>query len=340
MIVRLRVLALGLILIGFTSVCFAQNSDEPVPSVVRVMSFNILQGGGDASNVGFYPEDYEPRTRWDQLIRVMRESEADILCIQEPAAGEWITNAMGPDWHRYGSIYSRFPLEGLAQENRMSVARVMLPKGQSIVVGNDHWWPGAGYGPYVVRDLLKKQGRDIDHATIRDVALKTAVPHEYERTLRLLKPYIDAGEKVVLAGDFNEPSHLDWTRRYANKGTDRWPDNATGVPLRFEVAWSGSRHLAEAGLRDTYRIIKPDEVKHPGNTWSPARPNGTPGRDVFKDDVHDRIDRIYIAGEDMTVTHCQIVGECESTSDLVFSPWPSDHRAVLVTLRVVEQRAP
>lgn len=310
-------------------------ADTARAATLRVMTFNILQAGGDASNVGFHNKDFPP-TRWDHVIAVIRQVDPDILCVQEPPGGDWINNTLGGTWGRAGSVYSRYLVELLAHEGRLSVARVTLPDGTTMVVGGDHWWPGAGYGPYVLQDLLRQHGAQVDAQAVEKAALATAVPHEYERPIRLLTPYLEAGEPVILAGDFNEPSHLDWTERYARLGADRWAGNPTGIPLRHKVAWPGSRRLAEAGFRDAYRLAKPDEVEHPGNTWTPIHPNGTPGREVFAEQPQDRIDMVYFHGDAFDVIDAQVVGESPETSDIVYTPWPSDHRGVVVTLRLVE----
>jgi hypothetical protein len=57
-----------------------------------------------------------------------------------------------------------------------------------------------------------------------------------------------------------------------------WTTDYASVSLRFPIRWMGSRLLADAGLRDAYRTAFPDEVRHPGNTWTPSYPENTPGR--------------------------------------------------------------
>jgi hypothetical protein len=51
--------------------------------------------------------------------------------------------------------------------------------------------------------------------------------------------------------------------------------------------------------------------------------------------VHDRIDFVYAAG-DVTTLESRIVGEKRNRLvDVAVDPWPSDHRAVVSTFRVV-----
>ena len=128
---------------------------------------------------------------------------------------------------------------------------------------------------------------------------------------------------VFLVGDFNAPSHLDWT-----------PATVGQRPhVRSVVDWPVSRAIEAAGFRDTWREIHPDPVAEPGLTWWADRPP-TGGYEPGPDTPNDRIDIIYAAGPS-TTTDCRIVGE-PGARDVAISvdPWPSDHRAVMATFRV------
>ena len=91
---------------------------------------------------------------------------------------------------------------------------------------------------------------------------------------------------TILVGDFNEPSYLDWTEAAAKSG--RHP---------IKVAWPSTKAFAAIGFLDSYRRIYPDEMAHPGFTWTPT---------TKPDDAKDHHDRL----------------------DYVVTPYPSDHRAV------------
>jgi len=135
--------------------------------------------------------------------------------------------------------------------------------------------------------------------------------------------------QVIVTGDFNEPSHLDWTERYASEGADRWTENPTATSMRFAIPRPGSIRLHELGLRDAWRSVYPDEVADPGNTWTPTYPPDTPGRRPPGDQINDRIDMIYFSASPLTATESHVIGESEEFSTKQFDgPWPSDHRAV------------
>ncbi|SDI59445.1 hypothetical protein SAMN05421869_106213 [Nonomuraea jiangxiensis] len=126
------------------------------------------------------------------------------------------------------------------------------------------------------------------------------------------------GIPVVLTGDFNSPSHLDWTRAVADARED--------VP--FAVNWPVSAALAKAGLHDTYREAHSDPVAVAGFTWTP----GGPETDAHE--VYDRIDWVLRAGPSRTIDST-VVGETGGANVGVgLSPYPTDHRGVVSTLDV------
>ena len=309
---------------------------------LRVLSFNILQGGGDASNVGFSDQDFGG-SRYDELAAVIHLVKADVVAVQEDDGSGRLLASLGKGWKRQGSIYSRYDLVQLDKAPWLAVCRVQLTESESVVIANCHWRP-SDYGPFQVQERLQQEGAPRDVGVFEQQVLafsdKTAGDRGYRQTLEAIQPWLDAEENLVLCGDFNEPSHLDWTARAASEGMDRWVRNPSGVPLRFPIRWTGSRRLADAGLRDAYRTAYPDEVRHPGNTWTPSYPDGTPGRRAFGDQVLDRIDMIYFSGPQLEVRKAAVVGESKETAELVFDRrWPSDHRAVLAVFSLPEKKA-
>jgi hypothetical protein len=102
------------------------------------------------------------------------------------------------------------------------------------------------------------------------------------------------------------------------------------------MEWKGSKLLADAGLRDAYRTVFPDEVAKPGITWTPPYPAGTPGRRPYDDQVLERIDMIYFAGKNLKVVSAGVVGESKETCEIVHAAWPSDHRAVVAAFTLAD----
>jgi hypothetical protein len=152
-----------------------------------------------------------------------------------------------------------------------------------------------------------------------------------QKQLELLPRLAKEGIPVFLVGDFNAPSHLDWTEAAAGKR--RY--------VQYPVEWPVSKALADAGFRDTYREMHPDPVAEPGLTWWAARPEvvewaGNPtGRDP-----KDRIDYVYALGPSATIAS-ELVGERGGSGvALSVAPWPSDHRAVVSTFEVTPAPMP
>jgi hypothetical protein len=142
--------------------------------------------------------------------------------------------------------------------------------------------------------------------------------------VRELPKLAGRGIPVFLTGDFNTPSHLDWTQAVADARAD--------VP--FPVQWPVSKTLTNAGFKDSFRIVHPDPLAKPGHTWTPGSPEGE------KVEVHDRIDWVLSTGP-ATAAASRVVGEAGNpNSDLQIGPWPSDHRGVVSTFDVTPAAMP
>src|SRR4051812_2651468 len=123
-----------------------------------------------------------------------------------------------------------------------------------------------------------------------------------------------------MTGDFNTPSHLDWTPAVA----------AVRPDVRYPAAWPVTRALASAGFQDTYRVAHPDPVAAPGITWT----FGYPFPRLAEGEVVDRIDFVQ-ASAGIEVLGSGIAGP-PGTRDVTFpiDPYPSDHRAVVSAVRL------
>lgn len=150
-----------------------------------------------------------------------------------------------------------------------------------------------------------------------------------------------AGHLVFLAGDFNEPSHLDWT-----EATKDSADHHGMV-----VPWTVTTLLDEAGYADSYRVKYSNPVTHPGYTY-PADCPGAQMKQLLwapKADERERIDFIfYRPDKRLKLKDITIFGPkgsvqrgkrmVESAQDPFLLPstenWPTDHKGVLATFRV------
>ena len=127
-----------------------------------------------------------------------------------------------------------------------------------------------------------------------------------------------AGEAdaAFVFGDFNEPSHRDWTESAVKAGLQ---------PL--VVPFPTVKAIEDKGFVDTFRAIYPDAGAKPGMTWTPT------SEPTAKDDHHDRIDFALARAKDLQVISAGIVGEKAPEADIVVTPWPSDHRATMAKVK-------
>ncbi|QEG21303.1 endonuclease/exonuclease/phosphatase family protein [Mariniblastus fucicola] len=321
--------------------CSAQETDVERPQVLKVLTFNILYGGGEAKSVGFSNEDFGG-SRIDEIADVILQSQAEIVCIQEDCGSDALLEALresNPDWNRYDHVYSTFPILPGSKTDKacgMTVCQVEYAKEKLLSVVNCHWYPSP-FGPSLLQDELKL-GPPKDLKALAEKIRKKSEKFEgyrgYNATLEAINNAPE-GSPVILAGDFNEPSHLDWTVRFSKGGFDRWRKNPGTTKLNFPVAWTGSQLVAKAGLDDAYRSRHPNEVEKPGVTFTPEYAPGTQGRRPIEDQAHTRIDRIYFSPQTLSPIVATVIGEDSEWSDLAYEGnWPSDHRAVLVEFEV------
>lgn len=279
---------------------------------IRVMSFNIWVGG-EGSGL--------PLERTAEVIRLAR---ADIVGLQEGYGRE--RDGIRPDnaarlakllgWNHADqgngkAVLSPHAIEGLTMGRHGALVR--LPDGRPFYLFNVHLY----HAPYQPYQLLGIDYEDAPFLNTEEDLIKAAERargRELAAALEELKPLLAAGNAVALTGDFNEPSHLDWTERAAAAGI---------IPMK--VAYPASLQVAGAGLVDTYRKAYSDETVDKGFTWTPTtRPNDPR-------DKHDRIDFVY-ASPGLAVVSSEVVGESPEHAALHLRPYPSDHRAVVTEL--------
>ena len=279
---------------------------------LRVMSFNMWHGGEG----GVLP--------LARTAGVIREAGADIVGVQEAYGRE--RDGVRPDnskevaamlgWHHVDqgdgkTILSRHEIVGLTPGKHG--AEIRLPGGESMYLFNVHLFH-APYQPYQLLKIPYEDAPFLDKAEQLITAAQAARGEELAATLAEIKPLLAQGKRVALTGDFNEPSHLDWTAKAVAAGT---------APM--EVAYPASKQVEKLGLLDAYRVVFPNEAKHTGHTWTPTTKPDDPA------DKHDRIDFVYVS-PNIKVEQCEVVGEAKAHADIVVKPYPSDHRGVVATI--------
>ena len=306
--------------------------------VMRVLVWNVLHGSNDVTDG---PE---------KALAVIRESNADVVLMQEsydidgdrPLLGAWLAGQMG--WNQWQGesphlcVLTRFDIvDRFTHEPWHAVGATLVDDRSREFIAWSIW---LDYRDYITRRLRDEPDMS-DADLLESEFVRSSRLPQVERIIERLEGlgHLKASVPVMVGGDFNTPSHLDWTL-----DTTRVFKRRRDLDLPVSVA------MAEAGFTDTFRTVHPNPVQRPGITWSPMfRTSGG------KAQGFERIDRLYVhepVGPDRgdpdeaadPGSHppswslvpvggvvYPLVWEDDATpvEDLVF---PSDHGAVLIEL--------
>ncbi|MDW4904312.1 HAD-IA family hydrolase [Streptomyces sp. ADMS] len=266
---------------------------------LRVMSWNLWLGGTKV-------DDHR-----EKQLKVIAETGADVVGLQETygTSARELAEALGWHHHQAGpnlGVISRYPITaGLGDPDvgfyGATGVRIRLDGGLEVDVWTAHL-DCAPYGPYEARfgglpaaELVAREGGRLGQ--MREILR------------RIADSVADDSMPVVLVGDFNTPSHLDWPG----------------------VEWPVTKAAEEAGLRDSYREAYPDPVHDPGHTWSPIHAEHEDGSG--RPEPQDRIDFVLYNGRGLRVLDSRTVvsGAVRAWPEVAGNVWPSDHAAVLTT---------
>ncbi|MCX6363421.1 MAG: endonuclease/exonuclease/phosphatase family protein [Actinobacteria bacterium] len=268
---------------------------------LKVMEFNIEYGGTTID----FAKVVEAVKAADPDVIGLEEAETNTSRLAKAAGYEYWSNAM--------QVVSRYPLLE-PPDAHGSYLFVQLEPGFCIALSNVHL-PSDAPGPTMIR-----KGKTADQV----IAMEDKVRLPYIQTqLEVLPPLVKQGIPVFLLGDFNAPSHLDYTEAVA--GTRDY--------VKYPLEWPVSKAVEAAGFVDSWRAVFPDPLQSLGLTWWAARPQ-VDGSNPGPNAPQDRIDFIYSAGP-AKATAAQLAGE-KGGPEVTFAvkPWPSDHRAVMTTFAV------
>ncbi|MBT7859880.1 MAG: hypothetical protein HN712_06180 [Gemmatimonadetes bacterium] len=268
-------------------------ASEPVRHL-RVMAWNIWHGGrrdGDQDGL-------------TATIAAIQAAGADVVAMQETyGSGAHIAAGLGYSYYLRSSnlsIMSRYPIRAthdLYEPFRLGGVTLELSPGQHLKLFSLWIHYLLDYG-----SRMKDLADPLTTASLVEEEMQTR-GREIEEILALLRSHIDHSDRVpvIVAGDFNSPSHLDW-------GPDTAAEHRDLV-----VDWPVSRSMAAAGFVDAFRAVHPDPVQKPGRTWSPR----------FTEAWKDRIDFVYLHGPKLTPCAAAVHDQQDPR-------WPSDHAAVVV----------
>lgn len=257
-----------------------------------------------------------------KAVDAILHSGADVVALQDAdevanelalELGWWVYHA---GWG--AAVISRFPItQGFLAYPAVG-ARIQLSDSppQDVIVWSVEL-DSTPYGPYLLQD----------GAEPRDVVWKEYLQsdrmYETREILWFMKHewghiYNADNVPVFLMGDFESPSHLDWTVATAA----RHDGNV--------VRWPVTQLLENEGFRDVYREAWPDPLVQPGHTWSPIMKGSEP---------QDRIDMVHTMGAGVTVASAEVYTGPPGVTRLYpvheDNTWPSFHAAVVAEVELV-----
>jgi len=223
-------------------------------------------------------------------------------------------------WLPVAGVYSA-PLAGVLTSFNVGGVRIVLPDGTDLhafTIWLHHLDDPVAATTRAV--LERERGRPPsmteDQIVATDRSRRLPMASMFLDRLRAWVP--DDSAPVIIGGDFNSLSHLDWSAAYADA-----PGHGGLV-----LDWPVMRAFEAAGFTDTYRLANPDAARHPGDT--------KPNRVGFH--VPARIDYILTRGEGIRVVrsylHTRRLPQHRGGPLDRRYPFYSDHAAVVNELVV------
>jgi endonuclease/exonuclease/phosphatase family metal-dependent hydrolase len=305
----------------------------PAPSAVgsaevRVLVWNVWHGGNDV--------DGGPEKIRDLVV----QTGADVVLMQEsydiegdrPTTGRWLAQELG--WNAFQGesphlcVVSRFAIDETFFHHPWHGvgARLIDPEGRAFVAWSI-WLDYRAYLPWQLRD--EPEISDDDLLAAEDV-LSSRLPQARALLADLdARGHLGSEVPVLVGGDWNTPSHLDWT-----VDTARVYRHRRGARLPVSAA------MQDEGFVDAFRVVHPNPVQQPGITWSPLfRVTGDGKAQGFE-----RIDRLYVrnpasagSGWKLEPRAARVLPEIweDDAIPVRERQFPSDHGAVLLELEWV-----
>uniref|UniRef100_A0AC35FJI9 Endonuclease/exonuclease/phosphatase domain-containing protein n=1 Tax=Panagrolaimus sp. PS1159 TaxID=55785 RepID=A0AC35FJI9_9BILA len=178
------------------------------------------------------------------------------------------------------------------------------------------------YGPYAAQNRLVTKVEQI--LSGESPSNKTGRVDNINELLEIkeFKEAIKQSDKipVIVAGDFNTPSHLDWI----NENKD--------AHAGWVIQWPATYLLeTKTGLIDSFREIHPSPIETPGSTWTTINRYG-PDWDFAIPNPFDRIDFILYKSPKLKPFNSFVYSGNETIQQVPnqqTNDYPSDHFAVV-----------
>ena len=342
----MKKLVTSLLIIVFLLV--TNSCDKKTEKELSFLTFNVWQEGTSVPN-GF-----------SQICDVILETNPDIVCFVEVRNyknEDWTTkivNALATKNQKYYrgyaggdvSFISKYPINNgklvFSNTDKGTVANFDVNvDGNIIVVSGVHLdytyyasnlprgYNGGDPNWKIINDGNGNPKPITNVDSIQKYGLKSSRDEAISSFLNAVK---FETKPVILMGDFNEPSFLDWTEKTKNNF------NHHGVV----IPWHNTLKLHQNGFVDVFREFYPNELENPGFTWPSATSKKKATSWTPLADERDRVDYIFIKGNKIEIIDVALVGiketfvynikeTIDTDKEKFFAsnlPWPSDHKAV------------
>ena len=307
----------------------ANTTEAPAKSnALRVMVWNVLHGANDVTDGA------------EKTLKIIRKVNPDIVLLQEsydinderPKLGAWLAGELGWNEHQAQSthlcVLTPLNIETTFFHHQWHGvgAKLRDSNGRELLAWST-WIDYQAYITYALRENLTISDEDL-------LALESVGSNRLTQANAIIEHLLNTGQldadiPLLVGGDWNCPSHLDWT-----------VDTTRVYKRRRALQLPVSTAMQTAGFTDTFRELYPNPVQHPGITWSPMF--RTKGEGAEKEDqCFDRIDRLYMKNPSspkgdwvlrpMAAHVLPIVWEDDSIP-VVDRQFPSDHGALVIDL--------
>lgn len=310
-----------------------EEEEDRAKNGLRVLVWNVLRGGNKVEEGP------------SKALAVIRAVDPDIVLLQEsydidgdrPRLGEWLAGELG--WNQYQGESAHLCIMTPLDLEATFFHHAWHGVGARIKDQHDReflaWSIWIDYRAFIGYELRDNPG--MDDATL--LAAETDRSGRVKQATALIKHLKESGQlesdlPLLVGGDWNCPSHLDWTR-----DTARVYRNRRDMPLPVSLAMQG------AGFTDTFRTLHPNPVQHPGITWSPMFRGPAPG-DEGTEQSFERIDRLYLKnpadeteGWSLRPTSAHVLPLVWEDDDVPSEHrvFPSDHGALVIELEWIEE---
>lgn len=304
---KFNLISLCTIILFLLQSCNVPQQEDKIDSL-KVLTWNVWHGGHEKE----YPEK-----GCEGTIGILKASEADIITMVETyGASDKVADSLGY-YHRLISrnlsIYSRYPIvETYTFQDSISTFNfggVMINYNGKKIRVFDTWLHYLPDMTLVPTQLSEEEIIEWEKAGSRD--------DEIKKIIASIKPYLLQADSipVIVAGDFNVHSHLDWT----DVTKDMYNHNGA------VVQWPVSVEMEKIGFTDSYREMNLDVAKNIGTTWRYGQDSS---------DCSYRIDYIYYTGRKLKAVASEsyngLLGESYTFKGKEFF-YASDHGFVLTT---------